>query len=236
MQLTDSSIAHLYTIPVASWTSINRRVGMVLLVQSIEKTIADQLPDFLALESACKDWSTGTFQALTDQSVALNTYAGEAIQNFSDLHNAVNALSGNTVPIAVQQQTTRTLNQLAAATKPLVANSSAIAQKVSAFMLVNKQIDAELLQYQSVLGTQWETLASITQAVDDATGLVNGAFQAINNDLVKATQNQVDVTMPFLEGLSIETAILAWKRIQSETAAFPSMANNQKQYWQPQNM
>jgi hypothetical protein len=88
---------------------------------------------------------------------------------------------------------------------------------------------------QNSLGHIWQPITDITTAVDKATGLVNGAFQAINSDLKAATSNQIDVTMPFLEGLSITAAIQAWQRIQSETAAFPSMANDQKQYWQNPN-
>lgn len=232
MQLTDSSIAQLYTIPAASWTAINQRVGMVLLVQNIESVIAGQIPGFPDLEKACQAWSNGTFQALIDQSVALHTYASTAIQNFTDLQNAVNALSGSTVPPEVQQQTSAALLQLANSTNPLTQAFATLSNQVSDFMKANQAVDSQLRHEQEVLGFLWQPITDITTAVDNATGLVNGAFLAINHDLKAAVSNPIDVTMPFLESLSIEVAIQAWQRIQSETAAFPSMANVQKQYWQ----
>ena len=232
MQLTDSSIAQLYTIPVADWTAINKRVGVVLMTVPIASEIQSELPSFGALLTTCQAWSSGTFQTLIDQSNALHAYATTAIANFTALQQAVNALTGDTVPTAVQQQTNAALLQLANDTSPLTQAFATLSSQVSDFMNANQAVDSQLNQVQKALGFVWQPITDITTAVDHATGLVNGAFQAINSDLKAATSGQIDVTMPFLEGLSIDVAIQAWQRIQSETGAFPSMANDQKQYWQ----
>jgi hypothetical protein len=231
MQLTDTSIAQLYTIPVADWTAINQRVGMVLLEAPIASVVESELPGFGALLTACQTWSGSTFQTLIDQSNALNAYATTAITNFTALQQTVDALTSNTVPMAVQQQTTTALRQLATDTGPLAQAFATLSVQVADFMKANQLVDSELNQFQSILGSTWQPVIDITNAINQATGLVNGAFQAINKDLQTAIADQIDVTMPFLESLSISAAVTDWQRIQSETAAFPSMANDQKQYW-----
>jgi hypothetical protein len=236
MQLTDDSIAQLYTIPASDWTAINKRVGVVLMTAAIASEVESELPGYGTLLTDCQTWSNSTFQSLIDQSNALHTYATTAIANFSALQQSVNALTGDTVPQDVQQQTSAAIVQLANDTAPLTQAFATLSSQVSDFMKANQTVDSQLNQIQGSLGFVWQPITDITTAVDHATGLVNGAFQAIDNDLQSAVSNQIDVTMPFLESLSIENAIQMWQRIQNETAAFPSMANDQKQLWQSQGM
>lgn len=231
MQLTNSSLAQLFTIPVSDWTAINQRVGLALLLKNIASTVEQSLPGFETLETACEAWSGGTFQSLVGCAQKLSAYASEASQQFSDLKKEVDQIKGDTVPDAVQQLTLASLQNLKASTAPLVNEFQTTFTNVSNFMHINQQVDADLENYQSVVGPSWTPVTTIAQGVDQATGLVTGVFQAILNDLNTALAGQIDVTMPFLEGLSLDLAIEQWNNLVTETNAFVSEAPGQEQYW-----
>jgi hypothetical protein len=235
LHLTDQTLTQLYTIPVEDWIVIQRRVGIVAFAAFLGETAAEtRLPGFPRLAMVCKQWQEGTFQALVDHCGVLNAYAGNALHNFEALQTAIAALpAGPTVPTDVQQQTQTALRQLSEATTPLVAEDERLAGAVHDFMLAHQQTNREL---KNKFGDSWPDLTNITKAVDNATGLVNGAFQAIDEDLKNAISDKIDVNMAFLESLDISAAIVDWQRIQTETAAFTSHANDLKQYWQPQDM
>ena len=231
MQLSSRALTELFTVPADDWTAINQRVGMVLFAKSIAGDIEKELTGFGALEDACQAWAVGTFQSLIDASEGLGAYAASAIQDFSALNEAVRGLVGDTVPAIVQQQTAAALSRLQSTTLPLVSEFADLSQKVTAFMNLNRQIDAELDHARSVMGLSWASVASIAQAIDSAVGLVNGAFQAIYHDLLDGLSISINVTLPFLEGLDLGLAIQTWARIQVETSAFAALAAAQKQYW-----
>jgi hypothetical protein len=66
--------------------------------------------------------------------------------------------------------------------------------------------------------------------VDEATGTVTGAWQAIADDLGRVASGRIAVTTPFLLGLDIASALRAWNNIKSEADAFASMSEGQWYY------
>lgn len=233
MQLTNESVAQLFTVPESDWTAINKRVGVTEYAKGIASEISQMLPKYPQLVSACDLWMSTTFPGLISHSTALVNYADQSTQQFTDLQNALNALGPNTNPLpsAIQSQAQTALNNLQQTSNTLGAQFDTLSQQVSDFATVNGEIDTEITHYQSQLGPWWAPIGATISKVDGATGHVKGVWLAINSDLQNALSGQIDVTDSFLLGLDINVALSAWASIKTEATAFGTMANGQMQYW-----
>ena len=229
MELSNPALAQLYTIPTAHWTAINRRVGAVLLMADIAGTVVQDLPGFTELEAACQAWSASTFQDLAEYARHLDDYAAEAIALFQPLQEQLAALPPGPLPDSFRQEASDALWHLQTATLPLTSGMAALSAAVATFMQLNQQVDARLMQYQqSVPG--WASLSRETAAIDEASGLVNGAWQSLADSLTYVLHD-IDISAPWLESLNIDLAIQTWANIQTEARAFASQAGDQQKYW-----
>ena len=231
--LASNSLGQIFTIPASDWTVINRRVGVVLSETQIQTYLQQYLGGYAALLASCRLWTTNTFPGLISQSQALVGYATTAIANFSGLNTAVEGISQKEggVPEDVQQQTTALLQKLASDTAPLAAAFAALSKEMLAFLGDMQVVDEQVAAHKDQLGTFWTPVGAYITSLENAAGLVTGEWQAITDDLNNTLASPIDVTMPFLESLNIDAAIVSWQNAQAEAAAFPAMAANQQQYW-----
>ncbi|MCC6460312.1 MAG: hypothetical protein IT260_07560 [Saprospiraceae bacterium] len=229
MELSNPALAQLYTIPTAHWTAINRRVGVVLLMADIADTVVQDLPGFTELEAACHAWSASTFLDLVEHAHHLDAYAADAIALFQPLQEQLAALPAGPLPDPIRQEVSDALWQLQTATLPLTSGIALLSEEVATFMQLNQQVDARLMQYQEAL-QGWASLSQQTAAIDEASGLVNGAFQSLADNLTYVLHD-IDITAPWLESLNIDLSIQTWANIQTEARAFASQADDQQKHW-----
>lgn len=230
-QLANSSVGDLFTISSTDWTAINQRVGSVLAAQKIAAIIASDLPGYPALLASSKLWTQSTFNDLINQSNALVSYSDTAITDFTALNDKVKAITGDSVPEAIQQETKDLLNKLNTDTAPLIVTSDKLSKEVLDFLNNNKIVDGQIAENKETLGTFWAPLGEIITALETASGHVTGAWRAINDDLKIASSSTVSVTFPFLESLQLDVAIASWAVLKEEASVFPSMVDGQENYW-----
>lgn len=229
--LASRSVGNIFTIPAGDWTIINKRVGEVLAAQKIQNVIAEYLPGYPALLTSSKLWQQSTFNGLIAESGDLANYAGTAITNFTSLNAKVKQVVGNTVPDSLKDETMTLLKNLASDTTPLATASNTLSDRVLTFLNDNKAVDAQIAVNKDKLGGFWAPLGDIINSLEDAAGLVTGSWRAITDDLNNTLASPVTVTMPFIESLNIDAALVNWKSLQSDALAFSSLVKEQSQYW-----
>ena len=229
--LANTSVASLFTISTDQWTAINKRIGSVLAIEGITLIISQDLPGYPDLLLSSKQWVASTFNGLILNSGAIAGYSNTAITNFTNLNNEVKKIVGNTVPVAVQEQTRAVLDQLLADTSSIVGNADQLAKELRIFLTANKVVDAEIALNKKILDSFWAPLGIIITNVEAAAGAVTGTWLAILDDLKNTVASDLTVTLPFIESLDIDAALIAWQDIKSEAAAFPANMSNQENYW-----
>jgi hypothetical protein len=234
-KLADNSTGNVYAIPAADWTAINKRVGSVAVLIPImgEAAVTSMLSHFPALVNSCSVWKQTTFHGLIYQSQALYTYTGKAITNFGKLNTTVKEVmqGASTVPDSLKQMTTAALQQLATDTAPLATAFNSLSAQMITFLSDNEVVDGEAAKYKDTLGNFWAPLGDSIKALEDAAGLVTGNWRAINDDLNNVLASPIDVTMPFIESLNIDAALVSWQSVQAEAGVFAGMVSGQEQYW-----
>ena len=231
--LASSSVSQLFTIPAADWTVINKRVGLAIATSQIGSTIAADLPAYPAVLAGSLLWKSDTFNGLIKQSQLLCSYCTTAMDNFKNLENKVKPfISTGTEPGEVLKlQTAALLQQLSTDTAPLAAAFQALSGQVLAFLNNNKAIDAQIFANKEKLGSFWQPVGDYISTLEQSAGLVTGEWQAIMQDLTHTLVSPIDVTLPFIEALNIDAAIVCWQNVQNEAGAFPRMVADQEQYW-----
>jgi hypothetical protein len=229
LSLVSDSIGQLYCVPAHDWTQVQERVDLVVQVQNspLADLVRRLLPGFPALLSSCTNWKQSTLPALRTQAQAVADYAATAISNFTALNQAVKTISDETgsVPDALKQQTLTLLQQLASDTVQLNSNFGAVSSQLLTFWSDNVAVDAQIAAYQEQLGQLWPPIQASLAALEQATGLVTGEWQALANDLTTTLASPIDVTMPFLEGLNLDAALMSWRNVQMEANAFPTVVD-----------
>jgi len=233
-ELANSNVVSIFTIPATDWTVINKRVGLVLEIAPIKQTIISYIPSYPALLQSSTIWKQTTFAALITQSAQLAGYAATAITNFSSLNDAVKKITdpAGKVPAAIQQQTAALLQRLSADTAPLVTAFNTLSGQVLQFLNDNEVVDGQIAAHKNQLGVFWAPVGAVATALENAASLVTGTWNAIRDDLSNTAVLPVAVTMPFIESLNLDAAIVCWKSIQAAATAFAATVANQQQYWQ----
>lgn len=231
VRLTAAGQGALFTVPESDWTAISQRVGMTLLAKGIASTIAKFLPDFPDLVTVCQQWKDTTFPTLVSQSQAVATYAGEAIGSFTKLQQKLVGLApDDPLPPDVETEASAALDELSTSTHDLASPFADLTEIVRAFYDENGIVDAKIEAYADRLGAHWQSIAAPAKAIDEATGRVMGAWQAIDDDLANVASGSIPITTPFLMGLGIDAAVNAWTGLKQEASAFPSLAEGQQKY------
>ena len=106
-----------------------------------------------------------------------------------------------------------------------------MAKELRIFLTANKVVDAEIALNKKILDSFWAPLGIIITNVEAAAGAVTGTWLAILDDLKNTVASDLNVTLPFIESLDIDAALIAWQDIKSEAAAFPANMSNQENYW-----
>lgn len=233
LKLASDAIGEVYTISLQDWTAINKRVGCVLAEQTIESDVEQMLPGYADLLSKSLLWQSDTFKGLVEQAAALADYTGKAIQNFSTLQDAINQniKTGGPATEALKIQTKATLATLAADTKPLSSSFNILSSQVMDFLIANSAVDAQIAADEANLGSFFEPLGATINNVNQAIGLVTGAWGILSDDLALTLASPIDPTMAFLESLNIGAAIICWQNLQKEASGFSGLVSGQQQYW-----
>ncbi len=231
IQLTSDSLGSLFTVPESDWTAISKRVSLAILAKDIAESIAQYLPDFPTLVTVCEKWKYTTFSGLVTQSHNVSDYSKQAIKNFTELQNKIAGLNpDDDLPATIKQEAENTISQLAHSTDTLSNTTSDLYDQVNAFTMQNNIVDAKIDSYAAKLGSDWQSIKTSSDKVDNAAGLVLGTWQSITDDLHNVTSGSIKITTAFLLNLDIQSAILAWQGLRNEADAFASMAKNQDQY------
>jgi len=225
--LINENGADLFTIPNESWVVINQWVGEIFTGRGFVPVLTKVLPAYPAGLKSCELWTTKTYPQLILQSEKLSTYAKQAIDDFSDLNTKVKSIRETPVPVAIQHQTIAVLDALIKRTAPLAKDFSILENQLSDFLTANiqlrKQMDTEI----EAAFFEKETLV-----FEQALRRLNGTWLALYDDLRNVNSTPIDPTLPFIESLNIDAAIIQWENIQKEAEAFPIMAVNQEELWE----
>jgi hypothetical protein len=229
--LTSDELSSIFAVPEATWTSISKRVGTAFLLRDIKNEIARTIPGFPALSDACDEWRTRTFPGLVAQAVALAGYCSSSIAAFAALQLSIAGLDPDQpLPPAVHAEAVAAIDKLHDATVARTVAIAPLTSDVASFRSANAVADAQIETYVARLGPDWAPLAAETGAVDDACGLVLGAWQAIDADLADLASGTFTITTQLLLSLGIASALLSWEHLIGEALAFPSMAAGQDKY------
>lgn len=219
--LANKAVTDLYTISVKDWEAINKRVDSVFKLKNIKDAVSRTIPGYPDLLISSELWEASTFNNLVIQSGEVTKYAETAIFNFNELNDEVKKIKGDEVPQDIQNQTRTILNSLSISTSNITVEVFNSSTEVSLFMKDNQVVDIEMAKNSGVLGIFWEPLGKIISDVEYATGKVNGAWKAIEDDLHSAISKDIDVDMPFIMSLDIDASIILWKQVAKEAHAFP---------------
>lgn len=231
LSLVSDSIGQLYRVPAQDWAQVKSRVHFVVQVPQgtwIAGLVTRLLPGFPALLASCTTWQQHTLPALHTQAQAVADYAATAIGNFTTLNEAVKASGGGSgpVPDALRQQTLTLLQKLASDTVLMNGSFGEVSGQLLTFWNDNITVDAQIAAHQEQLGQLWPSIAASLAALEQASGRVTGEWQALANDLTFTLASPIDVTMPFLESLNLDAALVSWRNVQAEATAFPAIATN----------
>lgn len=229
--LANSSVTDLYTIPVTDWEEINKRVGNVFQLRNIKDIVARTIPGYPPLLNSSDVWVNNTFDDLISQSREVAAYAETAVINFTELNMAVKKIEGDEVPPSVQHMASDMLTGLLTSTSGLALKVSSSSAQVDTFMKNNQIVDAEMAIHADSLGIFWKPLGNIITAVEHATGKINGAWKALEDDLKIVSAKKVNITIPFIMSLDIDASIVLWEELAEEAGAFPPQAEGMKNYW-----
>ena len=138
------------------------------------------------------------------------------------MNAAVSKISGPTVPDDVKKLVEDSLRDLQENTSPILASTEVTAANLRSFLNKNQVVDAEIALNKEKLGDFWAPLGDIIDALETAAGNVTGSWSAISNDLANTVSKEINVTIPFIEALDIETAIICWNNVKTESTAFAS--------------
>lgn len=229
--LANEAVGSIFTVPEATWTTIDQRVGMAHLVEGIETQIAQALPGFPALATACDAWRTTTFPGLVQQSGDLTRHCTTSIQTFTSLQLAISGLDpGAPLPPELHALAVEAIGQVHDSAVACGQGSDQLAGAVGSFREANDLADAQLAAYAQRLGPDWGSLVPSTSTVDAAAGLVYGAWEAISADLEALVSGTIPITTQLLISLEIQSAISSWTNLEAEATAFASMAGRQASY------
>lgn len=234
VSLASSSVSEIFTIPVNEWTAINKRVGEVLATVNLRDYITSVLAGYPNLMSSCQQWQSNTFTGLIAHSQVLSNYSGQAIKDFGSLNAQVKQViqSGSqNLPDNLKQQTIDLLKKLSNDTTPIAVQSNLLSTEVLTFLNSNITVDAQMAKFKDSLGSFWEPLGANINTLETASGHVTGVWSAITDDLSNTLDLPIIVTIPFIQSLNIDAAIVSWQNIQQEALGFPTMAAGQQQYW-----
>ena len=135
------------------------------------------------------------------------------------------------MPDNLQQQTISTLETLKNNTMPLKNSSDTLSSEVLNFLTCNIIVDNQMLKYKDVLGNFWDPIGNNINTLERSAGHVTSVWNSITDDLNFALSSTVAVDFAFVASLNIDTAIMNWQNVKTESAAFPTMTNGQEQYW-----
>ena len=229
--LTSGELSSIFSVPGATWTTISRRVGTAFLLHDIEDEIARTIPGFPALAAACDAWRIRTFPGLVAQAGALVDYCASSIGAFGALQKSITGLgTDQPLPAAIHAAAVAAIGELHDATIARTLAIAPLTSDVASFRRANAIADAQIESYVARLGPSWASLAPATGAVDDACGLVLGAWQAIGADLADLASGSIAITSQLLLSLDIASALLSWRHLLDEAQAFASVAVGQERY------
>lgn len=223
MNIADTSVATIYTVPAADWQAIKQRVSWVLAAENQWYTgiINANVPQFPNLVAACQQWQAGTFPSLARQGQQLADYADHAGQTFHPLAVTVAALDPNaTLPPALASQLQAALADLNQRTATIRQSCQALVPELNTFYLVNGLVDQEILSLESQYNLSIPAVAQELQTMSNATGQLLGDWSAIANNLQQVATGQVELTLAILSSMDLQAALSAWQTIESQAKGF----------------
>lgn len=241
-RLVNPGIAQLFTVSAADWSAMNDQAAAVVSLQghvnitypvdgggsftivydlaNLTKTV----PPFAALRDRSIQWQSSTFGEIVNHAEMLSEYAESAIAAFSQLQNEIsNVPPGHPVLAQLWVDMARVeLQQLDSVTSRLATEFSTIAGAIDDFRIANVAVE-EYFTHNPNLVPAWRALApkvDVSASFAGVVGHLKGIWLAMQNDVAAAAADGVDVTMPFLAGLDLASAIADWQTIRAEASAF----------------
>ena len=178
-------------------------------------------------------WQSTTFASLINLSSQIDIYASTSISTFEQLNNQLSSINESQLNAQLQADILTAIKDLNVRTNLLLGNVNNTMNNIRNLLIVNQEFDGFL--------TSNSALFSLLNVEQFETGTINifeanvekvlGIWNAISNDLAETLSENIVVSMPFVEGLNLNEAILEWENIQIEVKNFTAFAGNQSQYW-----
>jgi hypothetical protein len=221
----------LLVLPRTDWITLSKRVGQVTLAREIAPMLTRYLPAFKGLEAACQTWSRDTFPALAAQAVAIGRYADQAIEHFTGLQARLRPLApGQALPEELQQQARTSFTLLALSTMALAQQAVLLSADVLAFLKANQLADARHDSFREFLGPDWEPISPSLRAVERAVERLVAGWQRLKADVHSLAAGQRSISIELLRSLGLNAALLSWRTLRDDAAAFGRLAGSQRPY------
>ena len=232
--LINKNGADLFVVSKAAWLTMNTRAEKVLAGTLVSKDVEKEIAVYPKLLSSCELWQKNTFPQLIIQAERMSLYAWSAAEDFKDLNAKIKLVEGNSLPENLQFETAKKLATLKRNTMLLATSFSIEENQLSDFITYNKVFDKEWMAYVEKSGSKLvsNALDSDIQAVEKALSGLKGTWISLSNDLSNAMKVPIDITLPFIESLNIDAAVIQWDSMVHEAKAFVSMAGTQEELLQ----
>lgn len=221
----------LLVLPKTAWTSISKRVGLVTLARDMAPVLTRSLPAFKTLDAACQTWIRETFPALVTQAASIGRYSDQAIKTFTGLQARLRPLApGAALPDELQKQARTSFTLLALSTMALAQQAVLISTDVLAFTSTNQLADARHDSFRELLGSDWESISPSLHAVETAVEELLAGWQELKADVRALAAGQRAISEELLRSLGLNAALLAWRTLRDDAAAFVHMASGLSPY------
>lgn len=231
--LANDTLGQLFTVPEKDWTVINKRVGEAAAVASVTGYIEQYIPEFPLLVSVCDVWKNQTYDSLIRQSAGIILYARNAADDFASLSDLIQMMDNSSDELSdnIKQQVWALLKKLDERTVFFSKPMEEIETDISIFLSVNQDVDRQISRYKDKLGIFWEPFEDVIPEINLAAGIMGQGWRDLSQKLQEFSQSGLNITLPLLKQLDIETALVYWQNLESDARIFRAVAERQKFYW-----
>jgi hypothetical protein len=224
IQLVDPALGAIVSISQDDWTTINQQVAIVLAFRRGWDDLDAAISGSRALTADCALWRCGTFPLITRYPAGLIGYADLASQLLGSLQAPIGKLNPNDpLPAALAAFAQDVFGILSQGATALSNVANAAAALIARFSGDNAVVDAGIAHRMGSAPVQ----GSVNN-VDQAAGLVVGAWQAMSTDLSNVMSGELPITTALLLSLDIGTALSSWASVRSDAEAFAAFAPTQQ--------
>lgn len=255
MQLTNINQNAIFNLSNDQWTGLNRWIGDIITSgNNLHQQYPAQFPpSFPEVVTCSQQWTSTTFENISQIITNMHQYAADAITNFSSIQASFNKLApGSSVPSSLQQETVDYINGLIGKTNALCGEFQPIMNDydnlVDNFIKIDNQWNANPEDYFEFCGfimfCDYLPIPPGSSAQDIRTFLSDflnqfinifqtceGGWLALKNDLSAAALSPINVNNAFLASLDLGICINDWQNLQNNASGFAQIVTEAHALW-----